>query len=112
MKLEQAELMARGLMKKHGVSYKFQFMPRRQRFNRTGQCNWSKKIISLQPAFVELNELKIVKNTILHEIAHALKPKHGHNKFWKAQAVAIGCTGLRCYGKEVIQKPQSERNGV
>lgn len=38
-----------------------------------------------------------IKNTILHEIAHALVGhKEGHNKVWKDKAIEIGCTGDRC----------------
>ena len=35
-----------------------------------------------------------IKNTILHEIAHALVgKKHQHDEKWKATALSLGCNG-------------------
>ena len=46
-----------------------------------------------------------VKNTILHEIAHAVVgPQHGHNAVWRSHAIAIGCDGERC-GKGRVNAP-------
>jgi len=104
METKDAQTLAEDLMKQHGVeNYSFSFMAIRKKFSTSGRCNWKKKTIQLQPTFVELNTENIVRNTVLHEIAHALRPKHGHNKFWRSTAASIGCTGLRCYGKEVIK---------
>ena len=50
--------------------------------------------------------LKEIKNTILHEIAHALVgPKHGHNEIWKQKALEIGCDAERCH-YVVFSKPK------
>jgi predicted SprT family Zn-dependent metalloprotease len=39
-----------------------------------------------------------VRDTILHEIAHALAgPKHNHDARWKSIARSIGCTADRCH---------------
>ncbi len=39
-----------------------------------------------------------MRNTILHEIAHALTGhKAGHNAEWRNMAIAIGCDGQRVY---------------
>ncbi len=39
-----------------------------------------------------------VKDTILHEIAHALVGKaHHHDDVWRAKALEIGCSGRRCH---------------
>jgi len=99
--------MALSLMRHHGVyDYKFRWLRRRIPFARAGQCDERKKEIALAPFFVECNIPFIVKRTILHEIAHALAgAKHNHNKWWKKQAVALGCSGNRCYGKEVRRRP-------
>jgi len=105
MNIINAEYMAKQLIIKHGVAnYAFSFMKTRRNFSAAGNCNWKEKTIKLQPTFVKLNSYEIVRNTILHEIAHALKPRHGHNKFWKRTAENIGCNGTRCYGKEVLKK--------
>ena len=114
MKLIEAEGMCKSFMQRFGIyDYKFQWMQKRKTFDMAGYCSWRKKIISLQPTFVECNYPFIVKQTILHEIAHALRPKHHHNKFWKRTATELGCmqskdcSTLRCYGKEVKKKATS-----
>ena len=39
-----------------------------------------------------------MRNTLLHEIAHALAgPSHGHDRTWRAHALRIGCDGQRCH---------------
>lgn len=103
MQLQQAKQMCESFMKFHGVyDYKFEFMVKRERFNRAGQCDYKRKVISLQPTFIEKNYPVIVKWTILHEIAHAIRGRrHGHNKFWKKTARELGHSGNRCYGREV-----------
>jgi hypothetical protein len=53
-----------------------------------------------------------VRDTILHEIAHALAgPRTGHREVWQATAKAIGCSSMRCYGDEVIQ-PAAKFKGI
>jgi predicted SprT family Zn-dependent metalloprotease len=104
MDLTKAKDMAHELMRHHGVrDYTFSFMQERARFSRSGECNWVKKTIRLQPNFTRLNHPFVVKQTLLHEIAHALKPKHYHNKFWKQQARAIGYVGQRCWSKKIVK---------
>lgn len=86
----------------HGLKgYSFDWMNKRGKFNLAGYCNWKKKVIKLQPSFVERNHPFIVKRTLLHEIAHGLMPKHGHNSHWRKMAQTIGHSGNRSYGKEV-----------
>jgi predicted SprT family Zn-dependent metalloprotease len=72
---------------------------------RNGKINYNKKIISLSKLRVEANIDKIdtvIKNTILHEIAHAFSFKIygrdglGHGSRWKITATQIGCNGQRC----------------
>lgn len=106
MKIQDAEQMALSLMKFHGVQdFKFELMAKRKKFRRIGQCNWRKKIISIQPHFIECNAPIIVKRTILHEIAHALVgARNGHNRVWKEMDIKLGDDGKRTYGKEVKKK--------
>lgn len=111
MELKQAKQMANSLMRHHGLyDHTFTWMVRRKKFNRAGQADWNKKLIQLQPTFVELNLPFVVKQTILHEIAHALRPRHRHNKYFQKTARALGCVpGVGCknhtyYGKEVKRK--------
>lgn len=62
---------------------------------RCGLCRVSTKTISLTLGFVVANEEPIVRNTILHEIAHAITWEINgtckHDALWKAVCVKIGC---------------------
>ena len=98
---EEAEAPCVKLAVAHNCDYKFKWLERRKRFRRAGGCFCKTKTIRPQPRFVELNREEVFTQVILHGVAHALTPKHGHNKFWKKKAIEIGRKGVRCYGKEV-----------
>lgn len=98
MNLEEARLLAIDLMAEHMPHLKDWVFAYDNAKRRMGQCNYKTKTISLSRAGTEIRELAEVRNTILHEIAHALDPKsRGHGKKWKQIAKSIGCTGERCY---------------
>jgi len=62
-----------------------------------GLCSYKDKAIILNGYHCELHSENEVRNTILHEVAHALMPGHGHNSLWAAKAREIGCTNtLSC----------------
>lgn len=96
MDSEKAERLARSLMKKYGLSdwgFKFDNAKRR-----AGMCRHSTRTISLSIDLVRIRSDDNTRNTILHEIAHALVgPGHGHDWVWKRKALEIGCDGQRCY---------------
>lgn len=98
MNLKDAQQLALTLMNEHGLTaqgWTFEFDRAKRRY---GQCNYNKRVISLSDVLThrETNDSR-VKNTILHEIAHALVgPFHGHNHVWRTRARAIGCTAERC----------------
>jgi predicted SprT family Zn-dependent metalloprotease len=100
MTLKETELLANELMLKHELKgYLFTFDNARRRF---GCCNYKLRQITLSKHLTLLNSEDKVRDTILHEIAHALVgPAHGHDRVWKIKAIQIGCDGRRCYGKEV-----------
>ena len=101
MNLFKARELAIELMDKHGLldlRWSFEFDNAKRRF---GCCDYRAKTISLSKSLVELNTEESVKNTILHEIAHALVGRgQGHNNVWKRKAIEIGCDGNRCYSSE------------
>jgi predicted SprT family Zn-dependent metalloprotease len=75
---------------------------------RVGRCTYSTKTISLSIVFCILNEEKLVYETLLHEIAHALAfIRHGscqgHNKNWKAICVEIGASQDRLRDLTALQ---------
>ena len=106
MELISVQLLADRLLNEYklfekGWSFRFDRAKRR-----AGCCRHSKKEITLAKAYAEQEELKEIKNTILHEIAHALVgPKHGHNEIWKQKALEIGCDAERCHNA-VFSKPK------
>jgi predicted SprT family Zn-dependent metalloprotease len=63
---------------------------------RLGLCNYTRKVIQLSSAFIELNGEDLVAETVKHEIAHALTPGHGHDEIWKRMAVLVGAPHIRC----------------
>lgn len=61
---------------------------------RAGQCRFDRREISLSSPLMRLQDEKEVRETILHEIAHALVgPEHGHDALWRQTARSIGSTG-------------------
>lgn len=103
MKLEDANQMAQELMGQHGLLKKgwhFMFDNARRRF---GYCRFQKKCISVSRHLAAINEAWVVRDTILHEIAHAIAGfEHGHDDVWKGVAKQIGCRPERCYSNDVV----------
>jgi predicted SprT family Zn-dependent metalloprotease len=104
MNIQECEKLVNELLQKYSLDgWKLQWKKRLTNWSTAGACSNRKKLILLQPIYVEKNSIANVTNTILHEIAHALTPNHGHNKFWKRKAIEIGCIGSRTYSNEVIK---------
>lgn len=103
MDLQEAEKLARELMHEHKLNFDcwiFQWDNAKKRF---GYCNYREKVISISAPLTLLNSADHFKDTVLHEIAHALAPSGaGHNHRWKYIALAIGCNGKRCYDGDVV----------
>jgi predicted SprT family Zn-dependent metalloprotease len=100
MNLQHAENLALELMKLHGVidmGYTFAFKNSRRA---AGTCNYTKKKITLSQHLTALADEVDIRDTILHEIAHALCPNHGHDGVWQRKAIEIGCNGKRCYNEK------------
>lgn len=105
MDLGKAESMARMLMKRYGLySWEFHFDRAVHSF---GQCHFDDKKITLSRQLVRLNVQKEVRDTILHEIAHALTGKRAqpHGPKWRAIAKSIGCRGERCFDSDKVKMP-------
>ena len=68
---------------------------------RAGQCDYRTKTISLSRHYVRYADEAHIRDTILHEIAHALVgPKHGHDAVWRQKARELGCSATRCHTLE------------
>lgn len=90
--------MAKSLMKQHDLDdWKLKVDKAK---TRSGCCNHTEKHISLSVFYMASASDDEVKNTILHEIAHALAgPNEHHGDKWKAIALSIGCNGERCINR-------------
>ena len=95
------------LMRQHGlITYTFKWDRAVRRF---GSHNGQMQTISLSRPLTlhETNKCR-VKNTILHEIAHALDHKQrgysNHDVNWKRIARSIGCSGERCSSSSGVDK--------
>jgi predicted SprT family Zn-dependent metalloprotease len=95
MNLVAASRLARELMDQHGLkAWTFEFD---DAVRRAGMCSYAKRRISLSAPLTRIHDEREVRDTILHEVAHALagsKAKHG--PVWREVAVRIGCSGRRC----------------
>lgn len=60
--------------------------------SRVGRCFHDLKKIDMSRPFAFLNTWELIRDVMLHEIAHALVGAgHGHDKFWEAKARELGC---------------------
>ena len=87
--------MAQELMARHGLKgWKFAFNRRKRAL---GLCRYGTKAIELSVYLVDANTTDEVRDTILHEIAHALVgPGHAHDALWKAKCAEVGAKPERC----------------
>ena len=106
MELNLVKILADKLLDEHGLiekGWRFSFDRAKRR---AGSCKFSKKEITIAKAYAERQERMEIKNTILHEIAHALVgSQHGHSQIWRKKAKEIGCDASRCH-HIVFSKPK------
>ncbi len=106
MLLNEGCFLAQQLLMQHGLAASgWRFALDRAK-RRNGCCKYREKEISLSEFYITNNVVELVRDTILHEIAHALVgPGHHHNHVWKAMCVRVGARPVRC-------KPIGEVVGV
>ena len=102
MNTGEASRLARTLMNDHGLdTWVFQFDRAKRRF---GRCSHDSRTISLSEPLTRLNPEEQVRDTILHEIAHALVgPGAGHGRVWKLKAREVGANPERTYSDDAVQ---------
>jgi len=65
--------------------------------SRCGQCRFEGRIITISRHYAAVNDEANIRDTILHEIAHALVgPGHHHDWVWQSMARQIGARPERC----------------
>lgn len=95
MDVDDAYALACRLRDQHGlVGWRIEFDRAKRR---AGVCRHASRTIGLSTALTRLHDEAEVRETVLHEIAHALAgPRHQHDETWRAIAVSIGSSGERC----------------
>ena len=103
MDLLKAQEIARDLMHLHGLhDWCFRYDRARRRF---GSCNYTRRQITLSSPLTLLNDEYQVRDTLLHEIAHALAPGDQHGPKWRAVCVKIGAKPQRCFTEKEVVTP-------
>lgn len=111
---EQTECLANELMQRYGLlddGWAFEWTRGKKRLGetavgsrrnrRTGKTE-RVKLIRLSRYLVEMNSEPVIRDTILHEIAHALAGiEHGHDEVWKAMCRKVGAKPERLADKSV-----------
>ncbi len=89
MLLPEAQRLAQSIMRQHRLDdWAFAYNRRKRCL---GLCRHDEKLIELSIFYVAANDEPSVRDTILHEVAHALAgPAAGHGPRWKAKCVQIG----------------------
>jgi predicted SprT family Zn-dependent metalloprotease len=95
-KIEAIAALANGLLKEfqlNGWVFCFDHGTRR-----AGCCNCRDRKISISFNLARNASGEEIRDTLLHEIAHALVgKKHNHDSIWRTKAKEIGCSGERTH---------------
>lgn len=68
---------------------------------RAGACDYTNRTITLSVSYCQRASLARIRDTILHEMAHAIcGPNHHHDETWRRVANSIGSSGDRCHRVE------------
>lgn len=99
MDLRDAYRMGNELLDQHGPEGWSVIFDNAKR--RAGVCRQGQRLIGLSAPLTRLHSVEEVRETLLHEIAHALVgASHGHDAVWAAQARALGSSAQRCLSED------------
>lgn len=72
---------------------------------RAGQCRYRDRVISLSAPLMRLQGEAEVRETVLHEVAHALAGSSaGHGPAWQTIAMRIGASGNRMLSAKAVPR--------
>jgi predicted SprT family Zn-dependent metalloprotease len=96
--LIEARTLANMLIAKYVPEYYFQWDNAKRR---NGMCDYSERTIYLSKPRTQVRTYAAVRQTIMHEIAHALNPGAGHGRAWQNQMIRWGLPPERCSKDDV-----------
>lgn len=104
MELRDAYDLAVGLVAGHGLDgWRVEFDSAKRR---AGICRYTQRVIGLSAPLTRLHAEAEVRDTILHEIAHALAGQAaGHGPAWRSTARSLDCSATRCLPAEAPRVP-------
>ena len=109
MEISKAVKFAESEMKKHNLTNQGWIFELTRSKTIAGQCFYDEKKIKLSKWFVELNQSAIVKDVILHELAHALvgyrEGVDPHDFLWRHQCLKIGAVPRRYLDRGILTSP-------
>ena len=92
MNRDEAAKYAKEKMLEHGLNqWHLRFVSGGNSYRFLGKCDYKNHTLFINSHHVNIHPTEEVRNTILHEIAHALCPGCAHNDTWKEKAREIGC---------------------
>lgn len=106
MNLDELRIFADEQLSAFGLTrqgWRFGFDRARARF---GCCRYDLKSITISRTLAEANDAAECRDTVLHEIAHALAGKSaGHGPKWKRACRLVGAEPVRCYTTATVKQP-------
>lgn len=104
MDIQSARMLAEELLAASGLA-EWQVVIDRAK-TRAGVCRYGARVIGLSGPLTALHSADEVRDTILHEIAHALVgPAHKHDAVWRAEAARLGCSARTCLPTDAPKVP-------
>lgn|GEM_PF-142828 len=104
MDLPDVLALARSLMDEHGLGDWDLAWDRARR--RAGSCDHGRRRITLSRHLMALYSRAEVRETVVHEIAHArVGVHHGHDAVWRAEARRLGGSGARLVAADAPRVP-------
>lgn len=99
MTVTEALLLANDLKNKH-IELLTWSVTHNRRKRSFGVCSYTKREIQLSILLIPTMTDEAIFDTIVHEIAHALTPGHGHDNIWKRKCIELGGDGQRTGSSE------------
>ena len=97
------ETMAKDLIAAHNLTgWTFFWMNRKRAL---GVCDYTRKRIGLSWPLAQVNTTETMRQTLLHEVAHALTPGASHGPQWQRMALNLGCDEARAATAKAVSAP-------